>query len=428
MKSKFVVALALCAGVAASQQVQLWIPDNSPVTNISQNIPFGASATWSAGYTFVQVIPASVLQATHQRIDEIAFMPALTGSWSCATVLMALGHVPNPIPCPFTFPGPGGATPGSFLDLAVIYDSATQGPFTWSQTQDQWSPLGFAALGGTGFVWNGVDDIAFFITFQSATVTGGACRRSATIPPSRTYAAGYQQTTSTACNATSALYVCLTMSPAAGLFADFVATPSTGAAPLTVSFNDASFTSDPGGVTTWTWDFQNDGSPDATGASVAFTYLTPGVYDVSLTVTDALHPSSVKVKTGAVVVGPYVFTATSSGGGVGDLVVTPVPPIGAPGMVEGFTFVSFAPPPTVGSGPAFGLVPDAGFWPILTMPAAPGNPLHYVVAPGLYPQTPFIVPQGGLAVLAGLTADLVQVGFGPGYTLLLVSNVARVTF
>ncbi|AAM07628.1 cell surface protein [Methanosarcina acetivorans C2A] len=64
--------------------------------------------------------------------------------------------------------------------------------------------------------------------------------------------------------------------------ADFSATPVSGDAPLTVSFADLS-TGD--GITTWAWDFENDGNVDSTEQNPSYTYSDAGTYTVSLTVT-----------------------------------------------------------------------------------------------------------------------------------------------
>jgi PKD repeat protein len=92
--------------------------------------------------------------------------------------------------------------------------------------------------------------------------------------------------------------------------ADFSATPTSGAAPLTVSFTDAS-TNAPTG---WAWDFQNDGTIDATAQNPSFTYPAAGTYTVRLTATN-LGGSDPETKTGMIVVG--------SGGG-GSLTFMPI--------------------------------------------------------------------------------------------------------
>jgi PKD repeat protein len=64
--------------------------------------------------------------------------------------------------------------------------------------------------------------------------------------------------------------------------ADFAADATLGAIPFTVQFTDLS-TANP---TSWAWDFDNDGTVDATEQNPAWTYDAPGTYTVSLTVTN----------------------------------------------------------------------------------------------------------------------------------------------
>jgi PKD repeat protein len=62
------------------------------------------------------------------------------------------------------------------------------------------------------------------------------------------------------------------------------ATPSTGAAPLTVSFDGSRSTDPDGTVSSWAWSF-GDGS-SGTGPVTTHVYSTPGTYTASLKVTD----------------------------------------------------------------------------------------------------------------------------------------------
>jgi glucose/arabinose dehydrogenase len=67
-----------------------------------------------------------------------------------------------------------------------------------------------------------------------------------------------------------------------------------GATPLTVTF-DATGSIDPDGdELTYSWDWTNDGTADATGAKVSHTYPTAGEYVARLTVTDSKGASSVQ--------------------------------------------------------------------------------------------------------------------------------------
>jgi PKD repeat protein len=60
--------------------------------------------------------------------------------------------------------------------------------------------------------------------------------------------------------------------------ADFSGTPTDGVAPLSVQFSDLS-TNTP---TMWEWDFQNDGSVDASSAGPSHVFTAPGLYGVRL--------------------------------------------------------------------------------------------------------------------------------------------------
>ena len=64
-------------------------------------------------------------------------------------------------------------------------------------------------------------------------------------------------------------------------FADFSAEPTTGTAPLEVQFTCLST-----GAFAWEWDFNNDGTVDSTEQNPVFTYLTSGIYTVTLTINN----------------------------------------------------------------------------------------------------------------------------------------------
>jgi PKD repeat protein len=91
------------------------------------------------------------------------------------------------------------------------------------------------------------------------------------------------------------------------LTADFAASPTTGTAPLAVSFTDVST----GGATNWSWNF-GDGTT-ATQQNPTHTYRTAGTYSVSLTVKNATG-SATASKTNYIVatVPPPDFTITAS--------------------------------------------------------------------------------------------------------------------
>lgn len=207
------VLTLVCSLTLPAQSTTIYIPDPNPTVpggTAGNTIPFGNSA-----YTYMGRISATLLDPVNAYIDDIGFAPSATsGTWTAASVLIGIGHLPNPIPCPFTFPGPGGATPGSFLDFTVIYDSSVQAPLSWTWASQTFTSMGIAALGGPGFRWNGVDDIGVYVTFQGATLTGAFLRNNATGGfPTRTYATSYQAAASTSCDGTFGLVMSLSVSP-----------------------------------------------------------------------------------------------------------------------------------------------------------------------------------------------------------------------
>jgi polyhydroxybutyrate depolymerase len=66
----------------------------------------------------------------------------------------------------------------------------------------------------------------------------------------------------------------------------FQAGPKRGNAPLTVQFTDRSSSHDP--ITEWAWDFNLDGNIESSEQSPTWTFIEPGIYSVSLEVTNGL--------------------------------------------------------------------------------------------------------------------------------------------
>jgi PKD repeat protein len=91
------------------------------------------------------------------------------------------------------------------------------------------------------------------------------------------------------------------------LTADFTASPTSGTAPLAVSFTDVST----GGPTSWSWNF-GDGNT-STQQNPTHTYSTAGTYSVSLTVSNATGSATAgKTNYIVVTVPPPDFTITAS--------------------------------------------------------------------------------------------------------------------
>ena len=228
-----VLALFLAAA-AAPAQVTISVPDSSPTSGGGCNvIPFGSgtSTTWTP-QTYVGRIPASFMDPANPAVDEIYFSPCTGGVWVAQDCQIALGHIPNPAPNPIQFPNVTTAVLGSFLDLTPVYDSTFQGPLTWVLIANTWTPMGFSGIGGTGFVWNGVDDVGFYITQNNVNGPTGGFNRTTT-EPFRWYRYGsgaWQAPTSTG-------------SGNAGLKIQFDCVPG-GGGPLTLIANNTPSTGD----------------------------------------------------------------------------------------------------------------------------------------------------------------------------------------
>ncbi|GAB3848865.1 PQQ-dependent sugar dehydrogenase [Dactylosporangium cerinum] len=100
--------------------------------------------------------------------------------------------------------------------------------------------------------------------------------------------------------------------PTAAISADV----TSGGPPLAVTFSSAGSTDpNPGDVLTYQWDFTNDGTFDATGATASFTYTTAGVYAARLRVTDAgglFDEKTLQILVGVSAPTPVIDTPSSS--------------------------------------------------------------------------------------------------------------------
>jgi hypothetical protein len=183
-------AFALFANSADAQSFSVYVPSNTPNVGTCNVFPLG-----SATFTYAGGVPASYFAGSPSQVMDLGFAPCATTTFIAPQIQMGLGHIPWPMPNPFTFPTfdtAGNVTSmGSFLTYTPIWNSVAQGSFTWIATQDTWSRFNFAPTGGTQFNWNGVDAVAWFITHQSATGTTG-CHRTNT-DPFRVYASGVYQ-------------------------------------------------------------------------------------------------------------------------------------------------------------------------------------------------------------------------------------------
>ena len=98
--------------------------------------------------------------------------------------------------------------------------------------------------------------------------------------------------------------------------ASFSVTPAVGAPPLLVAFDgSASADPNPGDVLTFAWDFDGNGSTDATGQTTSYTYANLGTYQAALTVTDQDGLANVTTRTVDVVSGDFTVAIAQPANG-----------------------------------------------------------------------------------------------------------------
>ncbi|UCF12495.1 MAG: PQQ-binding-like beta-propeller repeat protein [Thermoplasmatales archaeon] len=98
------------------------------------------------------------------------------------------------------------------------------------------------------------------------------------------------------------------------LTADFTADLTEGTAPLTVHFTDLSIAENTS-ITSWKWDFENDGIIDSEEPNPVWTYTEDGIYTVSLTVSDGTI-SDIEIKVDYINVLPIEFSIENTTGGL----------------------------------------------------------------------------------------------------------------
>jgi hypothetical protein len=201
-----------------------------------------------------------------------------------------------------------------------------------------------------------------------------------------------------------------------------------GPAALTVNFQSLSTNGGGGPITSYAWDFENDGITDSVLQNPTFTYLVPGTYSVKLTIGDGVNTASLTANA-YVVVQPYLLKVDQPGGA---FIMTGVPSIGAPGAASAITLMSVTTTLPVGQGAFAGISYDFLTLTTLQWPIGLGDPVRTVVngTPGFFPEAPFVLPAPGLQLVgfpAGLAVDLVQIYLTATNEFVLVTNVVRVT-
>ncbi len=193
--------------------------------------------------------------------------------------------------------------------------------------------------------------------------------------------------------------------PEGDLYAEILATPAAGPAPLDVSLTAVARSTN-AFVTAYQWDFDNDGTFDATGATVSHTFTTTGLHTVRLRVTDSGgHTTEATSRITVRAVGAPTATASGS-------------PTEGPASLE----VTFSGSGTDADGSitdyAWDFDGDGTFDHHAT---TPGDVTHTYETPGIYNAVFQITDDSGktdtvvvpITVTAGLTATLDRDQFDP---------------
>ncbi|MCF8244899.1 MAG: PKD domain-containing protein [Saprospiraceae bacterium] len=228
----------------------------------------------------------------------------------------------NPIAWNWTFPG-GSPASSSQQNPTVVYAT----PGTYNVTLVATNTVGSNSVTKTGFITVLASPIASFTWSQAGltliftnTSTNGTSYLwnfgdggTSTQPnPTHTYAIdGIYDVTLSVTNACGTVTTLTSIPVYVVPTADFTATPTTGCAPLSVSFVDLS---SPNSLT-WSWNFPGGTPSSSVQQFPSVTYNAPGSYTVSLTVTNPAGGDN-ETKTGFITVGdkPTVdFTSVING-------------------------------------------------------------------------------------------------------------------
>ncbi|MBV6441436.1 MAG: PKD domain-containing protein [Haliscomenobacteraceae bacterium CHB4] len=223
-----------------------------------------------------------------------AFTASPTSGCGPLTVQFTNQSSGNPTNYNWSFPG-GNPSSSTQQNPVVVYNN----PGTYSVTLTVSNAAGTSTATQNNYITvNAVPTASFTSSINGATVTftnnsNGATsylwnfgdgQTSNAANPTHTYAndGTYTVTLSAtnACGTTTATQTVVIVTPPT---AGFSASPTSGCAPLTVQFTNQSSPN----VTSWNWQFPGGSPSSSTAQNPLVVYNTPGIYSVTLTVSNA---------------------------------------------------------------------------------------------------------------------------------------------
>lgn len=300
-------ALAIATPLFA-QSATLTVPDLTEtygVANASTGQPWAMTTTsvrtqqlYGAG-DFPYATPLTI---TRVRFYPRTYVPS-AASWTGGTYQMEI-RMSTSAATAATMSTTYAANEGA--DMVVVHNGAV--PLTAGSVPGPWVPYVDLTL-STPFTYDPIQGSLLVDMISDGTLyTGGTAyfpgaRRYNQANGARVWHSGNTTDTSGTYENECALVMDLDFT-FSGLHPDFYAGERGAPVGTAVQFHDRSITSDAGGITSWAWDFDGNGSIDSNLQNPSHAYAAPGLYDVSLTVTDASSGSpQTKTRSACVVVG-----------------------------------------------------------------------------------------------------------------------------
>ncbi len=303
----YTVSLTVSKGVfnAGIHSSRIRVPHGAPLTASNGGESDTETKTDYITVTEPSVPPVAVFSGTPTSGDvplTVQFTDGSSGvptSWSWAFGDGETSVVQNP---EYTYTAAGTYTVSLTVSNAVGEDTLTETDYILVTAPPNPPVAGFSATPQSG-------DVPLIVQFTDASTGSptswswvfGDGETSTAQSPSHTYtAAGTYTVTLTATNPdgsdseTKTGYIAVTEPPAPPVAA-FSGTPTSGDAPLTVQFTDASN----GDPTSWSWTFGDGGTSAAQNPE--HTYTAAGTYTVSLTATSSAG-SDTETRTGYITV------------------------------------------------------------------------------------------------------------------------------
>jgi len=133
---------ALAAGASAGD---IHVPDANPAKGSTASIPWGQTEVRYQAY-----VPSSSLGGKKVKISDLAFAPAVAGTFQAQQIEIRMAHTTQAFAIVFD------------NNLAKNKTTLYSGPILWKFTAGQWNDLGLT----TPFVYNGTDHLVIEVRFK----------------------------------------------------------------------------------------------------------------------------------------------------------------------------------------------------------------------------------------------------------------------